>query len=577
MIQLGARRADHPPAARAHAQAEVDIIVGDCEVLGFEPAHRVEHRAAQGHAGTSHRRDAAGVAQHPAVARIVARGAAAQMRRNAARADGNAGVLQRAVGIQQPRTDDADVRSLRQGDHLAQPAWVDHLRVVVEQHDDLAARLPHGGVVQRGPVERTGVGQDADAWVCGQAGQQPRGAAFAAVVVQDQHFDRGVVGAVQDPIDAACKQRGMVAGWDDDGDEGVVKRLPLPLRKGDAGRGPYRVRNYTDWRENPFPYTLPQGEGENSCRLIPQMEQNRRNVAHRLCRHPARRTPRNLEQSNAVRYARHTQPIQQSVPICAGDADHVALGRQHWIPRRFEPWLDPSPCGIDPILVGIDQLDRWLRHHYGSDPEQRRRGQHRAGGHEHRHIPGRHIGQTPIGINLCIERRQCPCVISAPSPKHHHADRRPPRQALDRRPHVRNLLRARRVVRRNPGAISLPCQRQARRRRIGDRQWRASLRRSAPQVVQCRIDAGGRNIRIRRAIPACIERRGCAQPPCRAPQSPPGAQMACKLPAPQPAQQQQAGSHHRALGRIVLCHRALRRAVARTSGRTRRWLIAMLR
>jgi hypothetical protein len=53
--------------------------------------------------------------------------------------------------------------------------------------------------------------------------------------------------------------------------------------------------------------------------------------------------------------------------------------------------------------------------------------------------------------------------------------------------------------------------------------------------------------------------------------------MACKLPAPQPAQQQQAGSHHRALGRIVLCHRALRRAVARTSGRTRRWLIAMLR
>ena len=100
VIQFGTRRADHPPAARAHAQAEVDIIVGDCEVLGFEPAHRVEHRAAQGHAGTSHRRDAAGVAQHPAVARIVARGAAAQMRRNAARADGDAGVLQGAIGIQ---------------------------------------------------------------------------------------------------------------------------------------------------------------------------------------------------------------------------------------------------------------------------------------------------------------------------------------------------------------------------------------------------------------------------------------------------------------------------------------------
>lgn len=222
VIQFGARRADHPPATRAHAQAEVDIVVGDREMLGFQPAHRVEHRAAQRHAGPGHRRDAARVAQQPAMARVVARGAATQMRRGAARADGNAGVLQRAVGIQQPCADDADVRSLRQGDHLAQPARVDDRGVVVEQHDDLAARLPHGGVVHGGPVERSGVGQDADAWVGGQAGQQPRGAAFAAVVVQDQHFDRGIIGAVQDAVHATCKQRGTVAGRDDDGDEGVV-------------------------------------------------------------------------------------------------------------------------------------------------------------------------------------------------------------------------------------------------------------------------------------------------------------------------------------------------------------------
>ena len=68
MIQFGARRADHAPASRAHAQAQVDIVVGDCEMLGFEPAHRIEHRTAQDHAGTGHRGDAARVAQHSAMA-----------------------------------------------------------------------------------------------------------------------------------------------------------------------------------------------------------------------------------------------------------------------------------------------------------------------------------------------------------------------------------------------------------------------------------------------------------------------------------------------------------------------------
>lgn len=226
MIQLGARRADHTPAPRARAQAKVEIVVGDREMLGFQPAHCLEHRATQGHAGTGHRRDTARLAQHPAMPRIIACGTTAKMRGDRARTDRHASVLQRPVRIQQPRADDADVRLLRQHDHLVQPRRVDDIDIVVEQHNDFAACMADAGVVHGRPVERPGMRQDAHAWVGSQACQQARGAAFPAVVVHDEQLDRLVIGAVQNPLDAAGKQRGTVAGGDNDGDEWYVPGYP---------------------------------------------------------------------------------------------------------------------------------------------------------------------------------------------------------------------------------------------------------------------------------------------------------------------------------------------------------------
>lgn len=197
MVQLRPRGADHAPAAGAHAQAEIDVVAGDGEMLAFEPAHFFEHPPPHHHAGAGHRRHAARVPQHPAIARRVAGGAAQQMRRHRARPDRHAGVLHPAVRIQQPGSHHADLRPLRQRHHLAQPVGMDRLNVVVQQRQHGAARQARRGIVHRRPVERAGEAQHAHARIRRQPGQQPRGGAPATVVVDDDQFDCGIVGAPQ--------------------------------------------------------------------------------------------------------------------------------------------------------------------------------------------------------------------------------------------------------------------------------------------------------------------------------------------------------------------------------------------
>jgi hypothetical protein len=62
VIQLGVRRADHAQALGAHAQAEVKVVVGDGQMLGFKAADCFEYGATHDHAGAGHRGDAARVA-----------------------------------------------------------------------------------------------------------------------------------------------------------------------------------------------------------------------------------------------------------------------------------------------------------------------------------------------------------------------------------------------------------------------------------------------------------------------------------------------------------------------------------
>ena len=78
---------------------------------------------------------------------------AKRVRRDAADPEDDASVLDRVVGIVEHRADAADAGAGRLAGHLVEPVAVDHLEVVVEQADDLAARRPHRAVVERGVVE----------------------------------------------------------------------------------------------------------------------------------------------------------------------------------------------------------------------------------------------------------------------------------------------------------------------------------------------------------------------------------------------------------------------------------------
>lgn len=226
MQQLRPWGADHTQATRPHAQAEIDVVVGDGQVCFLETADGVEYVMPHGHAGARDGGHTARVVQHFPMPWVVARRATQQMCGHRAWPQRHAGVLDRSIRIQQARTDHTDLRTQRQFHHLGQPIGVERFDIVVEQHKDFATRHPGRGVVHRGPVERTRVAQHAHTLIGCQSIQQPRRASVAAVVVDDQQFEGGVVGAVQDRIDATRQQRGTVACGDDDGDQ---RQWPLRI------------------------------------------------------------------------------------------------------------------------------------------------------------------------------------------------------------------------------------------------------------------------------------------------------------------------------------------------------------
>ena len=59
----------------------------------------------------------------------------------------DARVLHFAIGVEQPRTHNANVIAQGVAHHVAQPVGLQRCRVIVQQQDQLAARLRHGKVV----------------------------------------------------------------------------------------------------------------------------------------------------------------------------------------------------------------------------------------------------------------------------------------------------------------------------------------------------------------------------------------------------------------------------------------------
>ena len=136
--QSGEWRPDHAIAGGRGAQAEVDIVVRDAEVLFVEAADRRNARARNQHAGAGHRGQRLPHMQPRHRARIALALPAEPVPSQSAQAHNNAGVLQSPVRINQARANDAGSGIIEATHHLPQPAAVDHLDVVIQEQHELA-------------------------------------------------------------------------------------------------------------------------------------------------------------------------------------------------------------------------------------------------------------------------------------------------------------------------------------------------------------------------------------------------------------------------------------------------------
>jgi len=206
MDQRHVRCAHNTPPSRADAQAQVDVIVRDRKLRRLQPANRIEHITAKRHAGTGHRRDTARGTQHPAMAHVVRRRAAHQMRRDGTGRQRDAGVLHRAIWIQQVSAHDADIGPQHETHHLTQPVRERRLHIVVKQHDHVTPRHLHGVVVEGGPVEGAGTMQHPHPRIPRHLLQKSGRASAPAAIVNDDQLDSGIIGAMQNGVDTSHQQ-----------------------------------------------------------------------------------------------------------------------------------------------------------------------------------------------------------------------------------------------------------------------------------------------------------------------------------------------------------------------------------
>src|SRR5262249_42187073 len=116
----------------SNAQTQIDVIEGDRKAL-VEATHLLEHRAAQHQTGARDAREVLHRPQSSPHAGVIAGKETVRMAARAPRAEDHAAMLYRAVGIEQPGADDADLLAQRVFQHPLQPVGVEYFHVVVEK------------------------------------------------------------------------------------------------------------------------------------------------------------------------------------------------------------------------------------------------------------------------------------------------------------------------------------------------------------------------------------------------------------------------------------------------------------
>ena len=356
-------------AAPQRFAAERGVVERDLEMF-VEPADLLEQRAADGDAGASQGGHFARDAGKAEIAGGVRGEADEAVAGDAADAEDDAGVLDRAVRIEQLGADDADPGRPRPPGHGLQPAGLDDFGVVVEEQQHILGGGGGGDVVEMGVVERARVADDLDLLVAAETVQQVEGVRLVGAVVDDDEVDLvgRVGGDAADAVDAGAEQGGVVARRDDDGDAGF-----RPVRRRDRAERRFRGAGVAMEQDA--------GDPADAGRLDPARE---------------RRGP--LGDGRAGR----SRDLGGADADAAAEIGHPAVQfrREHRLEDRHVPLVF-----VQPVLVGVDQAPGGVGGRRVGEGEQglrwQRDGQvehHRIGRRQARdELGGRNGGETAVG------------------------------------------------------------------------------------------------------------------------------------------------------------------------------------
>ncbi len=140
---------EHRQPAAVKPQAEIDVVVHYAMRL-VEAVHRLEDRAPHHHAGAGDAKQVALAKREAEIAGVIGGGEAEGMAGAAGHGAGqeHAGMLYLAIGIKQLRAHHADLGPFGLGHQHAQPVGGQHLDVVIEEQQVIAAGCGRAQIVQ---------------------------------------------------------------------------------------------------------------------------------------------------------------------------------------------------------------------------------------------------------------------------------------------------------------------------------------------------------------------------------------------------------------------------------------------
>src|SRR5687767_12507105 len=189
MRELSVRSPNNLVSSVDNAQAKVDVVERDLEIVLIEPTDRVEHLASNRKARSCYRRIVADHHRPIRVPAIFVRILSKCVAGRAADAKRDAGVLDASILEIQFRADSADLGTKCMRYELAKPAALVDDDVVIEQKNYFPARCRNACIVYRREVERCIERDDANASVVAKLVEQLARLRFYALVVDDDELD----------------------------------------------------------------------------------------------------------------------------------------------------------------------------------------------------------------------------------------------------------------------------------------------------------------------------------------------------------------------------------------------------